>query len=179
MIRRLLARKVVWRSIQDSMVFCLIHWMPEVQCCGSMTFWFISGSGSGSADPCLWLVVSFLWNFFISREAATAERRYEKERQSGSYMHMAVFSARTNLLSLSPPCPPPPPLTLPPYKCDNREPACALFPPPPFPSHPHEDYSQILATSPKVEDSLHVGACEYGSWIWTAIVIMYEFLVQW
>jgi hypothetical protein len=26
--------------------------------------------------------VAFLWNFFISREAATAERRYEKERQS-------------------------------------------------------------------------------------------------
>jgi hypothetical protein len=24
--------------------------------------------------------VSFPWNFFISREAATAERRYEKER---------------------------------------------------------------------------------------------------
>jgi hypothetical protein len=46
-------------------------------------------------------IVLFLWNFFISREAATAERRYEKERQSGIYMHMAVFSARTNLLSLS------------------------------------------------------------------------------
>ncbi len=25
-----------------------------LQCCGSMTFW--SGSGSGSADPCLWLM---------------------------------------------------------------------------------------------------------------------------
>jgi hypothetical protein len=46
--------------------------------------------------------VSFLWNFFISREAATAERRYEKERQGGIYMHMAAFSARTNLFSFSP-----------------------------------------------------------------------------
>ncbi len=26
------------------------------QCCGSMTFWRRSGSGSGSADPCLWLM---------------------------------------------------------------------------------------------------------------------------
>ncbi len=26
------------------------------QCCGSMTFWCGSGSGSGSADPCLWLM---------------------------------------------------------------------------------------------------------------------------
>jgi hypothetical protein len=26
--------------------------------------------------------VAFLWNFFISKEAATAERRYEKERHS-------------------------------------------------------------------------------------------------
>jgi hypothetical protein len=24
---------------------------PSMQCCGSMTFW--GGSGSGSADPCL------------------------------------------------------------------------------------------------------------------------------
>jgi hypothetical protein len=28
------------------------------------------------------LNVAFLWNFFISKEAATAERRYEKERHS-------------------------------------------------------------------------------------------------
>ncbi len=27
---------------------------PRGQCCGSMTFW--GGSGSGSADPCLWLM---------------------------------------------------------------------------------------------------------------------------
>ncbi len=27
---------------------------PAKQCCGSMTFW--GGSGSGSADPCLWLM---------------------------------------------------------------------------------------------------------------------------
>jgi hypothetical protein len=59
--------------------------------------------------------VAFLWNFFISREAATAERRYEKERQGVIYMHMAAFSARTNLFSPSPLLALPlPPLTLPP-----------------------------------------------------------------
>ncbi len=99
--------------------------------------------------------VSFLWNFFISREAASAERRYEKERQSGSYVHMAAFSARTYLLSLSPPCPPPPPLIT-----GSRP---ALYFRPPLPPHPHEDCSQLLATSPNVEDGLHLGACEYGS----------------
>jgi hypothetical protein len=46
--------------------------------------------------------VSFQWNFFISREAATAERRYEKEKQGVIYMHMAAFSARTNSFSPSP-----------------------------------------------------------------------------
>jgi hypothetical protein len=28
---------------------------------------------------------------------------------------------------------------------------------------PQEDYGQILATSSKVEDGLHLGVCEYGS----------------
>ncbi len=37
--------------------------------------------------------------------------------------------------------------------------------PPPPPSHtpPKQDYSQILAASAKIEDGLHLGACEYGS----------------
>ncbi len=48
-------------------------------------------------------------------------------------------------------------------------------PPSPPPTLPQEDYEQILATSPKVEDGLHLGVCKYGSWIWTAKVIMYEF----
>jgi hypothetical protein len=108
-----------------------------------------------------YMVVSFLWNFFISREAATAEWRYEKERQSGNYVHMAAFSARTYLLSLSPPCPPP--LPLPPYKCDNRAAGLRSISAPPPPPHPHEDYGQILATLLKIEDSLQIGACEYGS----------------
>jgi hypothetical protein len=34
---------------------------------------------------------------------------------------------------------------------------------PPPPTHPQEDYEQILATSFKVEDGLHLGVCEYGS----------------
>ncbi len=31
------------------------------QCCGSMTFWCGSGSGSGSADPRLWLMDPGIW----------------------------------------------------------------------------------------------------------------------
>ncbi len=49
--------------------------------------------------------VAFLWNFLISREAATAERRYEKERQSVNYMHTAAFSARTKVFSPLPALP--------------------------------------------------------------------------
>jgi hypothetical protein len=50
--------------------------------------------------------VLFLWNFFLLREASTAERRYRKERWSENYMHMGAFSTRTHLLlplSSSPP----------------------------------------------------------------------------
>jgi hypothetical protein len=76
-------------------------------------------------------------------------------------MHMAAFSARTYLLSLFPPYPP---LLTPPFKCDNRgsQPAIS-FPPPPLATPPQEDYGQILATSPKLEDGPHLGVCEYGS----------------
>ncbi len=100
--------------------------------------------------------VSFLWNFFVSREAATAERRYEKERWSKNYVHMAAFSTRSVYSSLSPPYPP---LffSLPPSNSITR--AAGLrshFRPP---SHtPPEDYRQIVATSPKVEDGLHFGS---------------------
>jgi hypothetical protein len=57
-------------------------------------------------------VVSFLWNFFVSREAATAERKYKKERWSENYVHMAAFSTRTCLLL--PLSFPPPLFSLPP-----------------------------------------------------------------
>ncbi len=66
----------------------------------------------------------------------------------------------------------------PPYKGDNRAAGLRSISAPP-PQHPHEDYGQILATSLKVEDGLRLGTCEYGSWIWTAKVVMYEFSVQW
>ncbi len=52
-------------------------------------------------------------------------------------------------------------------------------PPPPSTHSPQQDYSQFLAASAKIQDGLHLGACECCSWIWTAIVIMYEFSVQW
>jgi hypothetical protein len=76
-------------------------------------------------------------------------------------MHVAAFSARTYLLSLSPP-PPPPLFSLPPSNAITGQPACTLISDPP-PPPPQEDYGQILASSPKVEDGLHLGVCEYGS----------------
>ncbi len=112
--------------------------------------------------------IAFLWNFFISREAATAERRYEKERQGVIYMHMAAFGARTNLFSL--PSLPSPPHTSPSYKRDKGSRPASISAPP---LTPPEDYDQFLVTSAKIEDALHWGACECCSWIWTAIVIMY------
>jgi hypothetical protein len=34
----------------------------------------------------------------------------------------------------------------------------------PLPTHtPQQDYTQILATSPKIEDGLHLGVCECSS----------------
>ncbi len=79
-----------------------------------------------------YIAVSFLWNFFISKEASTAERRYRKERWSENYMHMGAFSTRTHSLlplSSSPPL-------LPPFKCDKKGSWPALHflpltPPPP------------------------------------------------
>ena len=103
-------------------------------------------------------IVSFLWNFFISREAATAERRYKKERWSENYMHLVQGRVYSSL------SPPPPPLT-PPSNAITRAAGLRAIsaPPPPHPPPPPEDYEQILATSPKVEDGLHFGDCEYGS----------------
>ncbi len=44
----------LWLQRQGSWLF--LWWIPMwiLQCCGSMIFW--GGSGSGSADPCLWLM---------------------------------------------------------------------------------------------------------------------------
>ncbi len=62
-----------------------------------------------------------------------------------------------------------PPLTSPsPHRASVAPPAATLSGlagggRPPSPTPPQQDYSQILATSLKVEDGLHLGACEYGS----------------
>jgi hypothetical protein len=116
-------------------------------------------------------IVEFLWNFFISREAATAERRYEKERQSVNYVHSAAFSTRTNLFS---PVPAPPLLLSHPPPI-NAIRGAGLRPPP---LTPPEDCDKFFAIPAKVKDGLNLGAQKCCSWIWTGIVIMYEFLEQ-
>jgi hypothetical protein len=74
-------------------------------------------------------------------------------------MHMAALVQGRVYSSLSPPSPP---LSLPPFKCDNKGSRPArYFRPPSLP--PPEDYGQILAASPKVEDGLHFGDCKYDS----------------
>jgi hypothetical protein len=71
--------------------------------------------------------VAFPRNFFISREAAIAEQRYEKERQSVNYVHTAAFSARTRVFSplIALPLSHPPPINA------IRGAGLRLFPPPP------------------------------------------------
>ncbi len=44
-----------------------------------------------------------------------------------------------------------------------RQERSAYQSPPPLHTPPQQDYGQILATSPKVKDGLHLGVCEYGS----------------
>ncbi len=57
--------ETIFRNLRQTFCipFCLIFWIMEwchvvckMQCCGYMTFWCGSRSGSGSADPCLWLI---------------------------------------------------------------------------------------------------------------------------
>ena len=76
---------------------------------------------------CCYITVQFLWNFFISKEAVAAERRYEKE--TSTCMQVA-FRARTYLLSLHPLPPPHPPLT-----DAIREAGWLCFLPPPPSTH--------------------------------------------
>ncbi len=86
--------------------------------------------------------------------SVTAERRYEKERQSVNYMHTAAFSARTKVFS--PLHALPLPLSHPPPINAIRGAGLHLFPSPPL--TPPEDCDQFLAISAKVEDGLHLGA---------------------
>ncbi len=78
--------------------------------------------------------VVFLWNFFISKEAATAERRYEKERHSvklhACKLHL-VQGQICYLFSMPSPSPPshPPPINV------IREASCIYFLPSPPPTH--------------------------------------------
>ncbi len=60
-LRHLYLHLLAQRSLPDAGLWsprklyprCLLHpFSNSNQCCGSMTFW--GGSGSGSADPCLW-----------------------------------------------------------------------------------------------------------------------------
>jgi hypothetical protein len=111
--------------------------------------------------------------FYRTPAGYAADKKTRLKRNMGCY----------ELLSAS--CHPSPPSNFPPppHRASVAPPAATLSGlggrGRPLPPHPPEDYSQLLAASAKIEDGLHLGACEYGSWIWTAIMIMYEFLVQW
>jgi hypothetical protein len=55
------------------------------------------------------MVVAFLWNFFISKEAVAAERRYEKERHSVKVNACKLHLGQGRICSLfSLPSPSPP-----------------------------------------------------------------------
>jgi hypothetical protein len=78
----------------------------------------------------------------------------EMKKRNGKEGYINVECKRLQGHPLSPP---------PPSRCDNRGSLPTLhFRPPPL-SHPQQDYSQILATSLKVEDGLQLGVCEYGN----------------
>ncbi len=114
--------------------------------------------------------------FYIERGCNSSSEIWERETRCNLHAHGCIWCK--DKFVFSPLLALPLPLSLlPPYKCDKGEPAYVYFRPPP--PHTPEDYSQFLAASAKIEDGLHLEACEYCSWIWTAIVIMYEFSVQW
>jgi hypothetical protein len=79
-------------------------------------------------------VLAFLWNFFISKEAVTAERRYEKERHSVKLHACKLHLVQGRICSLFS-LPSPSPLTPASNKCDKGG-QLRLFPPPPSPTHP-------------------------------------------
>jgi hypothetical protein len=105
-----------------------------------------------SAQPCT--------EFFIEPPPDT--QRTERQGERGIWVAMSCYLPHVA---------PPHPLLLPPspHRASVAPPAATLSGlagggrPPPLPHTPQQDYSQILATSPKVEDGLHLGACEYGS----------------
>jgi hypothetical protein len=71
---------------------------------------------------------------FISKEAVTAERRYEKERHSVKLHACKLHLVYKDEFVLSSPCPPPPPLTPASNKCDKGG---HFLPPLPHPRTPH------------------------------------------
>jgi hypothetical protein len=76
-------------------------------------------------------------------------------------MHMGAFSTRTH--SLLPLSSPP---SHSPFKCNKKGswPVRHFLPLTPLPPPPPPlGFGQILAASPKVEDGLHFGDCEYDS----------------
>jgi hypothetical protein len=85
--------------------------------------------------PCLG--EQFLWNFFISKEAVAAERRYEKERRSVMVNACKLHLEQGCICSLfSLPFPPPP--SHPPPINVIRVASCVYFlSPPPHPRIPH------------------------------------------
>jgi hypothetical protein len=98
--------------------------------------------------------------FYRTPAGYTADRKTRRKRNVGC---CGLLSAANHHPPPPPHLPPSPPPTL--CVCHT---ACGHVirirglreSPPPTPP---QDYGQILAASPKVEDGLHFGACEYAS----------------
>ncbi len=98
--------------------------------------------------------------FFIEPPPDT--KRIERQGERGIWVAMSCYLFHVTPL-------PPSYLPTSPHHASVAPPTATLSGlaggrrPPPSPTPPQQDYSQILATSLKVEDGLHLGACEYGS----------------
>ncbi len=81
---------------------CIFHHMPVISTVKFFT------KVTTSQLTCQSLFVQFLWNFFISKEAVAAGRRYEKER----HLHACkLHLEQGHIYSHSSPSPPHPPPT--------------------------------------------------------------------
>jgi hypothetical protein len=145
----------------------------------NMKIYLETPTGIWNASAHMTICSALLRAKFLSNPRRIHSGQKGKEKE-GYELLWAVICCKSPPLLL-PHLPPPP-------HCTSVAPPAAMLsglegwrrapPSPPIPPPPL-DYGQIFAASPKVEDGLHFGDCEYDSWIGTATVIIYEFSAQW